>query len=175
MIWIPVIMLSVLALSGCTSDTASTRESEVVPAAKTEAKAGDTVKVDYTGTLSDGTVFDTSEGGDPISFTLGTGSVIPGFDAAVTGMKLNESKTVTIPVDQAYSPYLDTLIQTVSRDQFPADSDPQVGDRFEAGQADGSTLVVTVKEVNGDSIVLDANHPLAGQDLTFALTLIAIE
>ncbi len=173
--WIPVLALAALTLSGCSNGSKSTDTTDTTPVAKTEAKAGDTVKINYTGTLADGTVFDTSEGTDPISFVLGAGTVIPGFDAAVTGMKLNESKTVTIPVDQAYGPYRDTLVQTVPVTEFPADANPQVGDRFQAGQADGSTIVVTVKAVDGDQITLDANSPLAGKDLTFSLTLVGIE
>jgi len=138
-----------------------------------EAKQGDTVRVHYTGTLGDGTVFDSSREREPLEFNLGTGQVIPGFDQALTGMKPGESKKVTIPADQAYGPYRDELVLVVDRAEFPAEIAPTLGDQFELSQ-DGQSFVVNVTDVNDDSVTLDANHPLAGEDLTFELQLVEI-
>ncbi|HET6762243.1 MAG TPA: peptidylprolyl isomerase [Longimicrobiaceae bacterium] len=138
-----------------------------------QAKSGDTVRVHYTGTLADGEVFDSSEGHDPLEFTLGTGSVIQGFDDAVTGMAVGDEKTVTIPADQAYGERSDSMLLRVPHDQFPPDLAPQVGQQLQMAQ-DESVFVVTVHEVGDDRVVLDANHPLAGKDLTFKLHLVEI-
>jgi peptidylprolyl isomerase len=137
------------------------------------AKQGDTVKVHYKGTLTDGSVFDSSQGRDPLEFTLGTGQVIPGFDQAVTGMQVGEEKEVTIPAADAYGERRDDLVLVVDRKQFPPHIQPQVGQQLQLSHG-GETFVVTVREVSGDRVVLDANHPLAGEDLTFALTLVEI-
>lgn len=137
------------------------------------AKHGDTVRVHYTGTLPDGSVFDSSSGRDPIEFTLGTGQVIPGFDQAVTGMEVGQEKSVTIPAADAYGPRRDELVLQVDRGQFPPNVDPQVGQQFQLGEGD-HMFVVTVKDVAEQNVVLDANHPLAGEDLTFALELVEI-
>ena len=138
------------------------------------AKTGDTVKVHYTGTLEDGTVFDTSVGGEPLSFTLGQGLVIPGFDEAVTGLKVGESKTVDIPAEQAYGEYRDDLILVVPREQLPEGLEVEVGGRLQTSQPDGSYIVVTITEVSETTITVDANHRLAGQNLTFEIELVEI-
>jgi len=138
-----------------------------------QAKSGDTVRVHYTGTLADGEVFDSSEGNDPLEFTLGEGAVIQGFDDAVTGMEVGEEKTVTIPADEAYGERRDELLLPVPHDQFPPDLTPEVGQQLQMAQ-DESVFVVTVREVGEDRVILDANHPLAGQDLTFKLHLVEI-
>ncbi len=139
-----------------------------------QAKTGDTVKVDYTGRLQDGTVFDTSEGQEPLEFTLGQGQLIPGFEQAVMGMKIGESKTVTIPADQAYGPRRDELVQIVSRDKLPADLKPEVGMQLQTTRSDGSTITVTITEVSDTTITVDANSPLAGKDLIFEIKLVGI-
>jgi len=133
------------------------------------AKSGDTVKVHYTGRLNDNTVFDTSVGSEPMEFTLGEGRLIPGFEQAVTGMQVGESKTVTIPVDEAYGQRRDDLIFEVGRDDLPADINPEVGMQLPTSQG-----TVTIIEVSEKTIKIDANHPLAGQDLTFDIELIEI-
>ena len=135
----------------------------------TTAKSGDTVKINYTGTLDDGSVFDSSEGREPLSFTLGSGQVIPGFDEAVTGMAQGEQKKVTIPSDQAYGPRNEDMVITAPRDQVPPDLDPQVGMQLQMGAPDGQTIMVVVVEVTDEHIKLDANPPLAGKDLTFEI------
>lgn len=138
-----------------------------------QAKAGDTVRIHYTGTLQDGTVFDSSEGRDPLEFTLGAGQVIPGFDSAVSGMEVGASRTVTIPAAEAYGPRRDDMVLAIPRDQVPPHIDPTVGEQLQVGQGQEQFLV-TVAEVNDREVVLDGNHPLAGQDLTFALELVGI-
>lgn len=140
----------------------------------TQAKNGDTVKIHYTGTLNDGTVFDSSAGREPLSFTLGSGMVIPGFDAAVLGMKKGESKTVNIPADQAYGPRNEQMVISVPRDQVPPDLSPELGMKLQMGGPNGEVVVVEVVEVADQHILLDANPPLAGKDLNFALELVEI-
>ena len=138
------------------------------------AKQGDTVRVHYKGTLADGSEFDSSRGREPLEFTLGTGQVIPGFDEAVTGMRVGEEKEVTIPASDAYGDRRDDLMIVVDRRQFPGHIQPTVGQQLQLGGKDGQTFVVTVREVSDERVVLDGNHPLAGEDLTFALTLVEI-
>jgi peptidylprolyl isomerase len=139
-----------------------------------EAKKGDTVKVHYTGKLEDGTVFDSSQGRQPLEFQLGSGSVIPGFEEAIVGMQEGENKTTQIPADQAYGAYHDEMLLTVPRDQFPPDIEPEVGQELELRQQDGQSFVVQVKDVSEGEVTLDANHPLAGEDLTFDIQLVQI-
>jgi peptidylprolyl isomerase len=139
-----------------------------------QAKTGDTVRIHYTGTLDDGSVFDSSRGRAPLEFTLGSGQVIPGFDDAVTGMEVGAAQTVTIPAAQAYGPRRAELERHVPRTQFPAHIDPAVGQRLQVGSEREGMMVVTVREVSAEAVLLDANHPLAGQDLTFALELVGI-
>lgn len=139
-----------------------------------EARDGDTVKVHYTGKLKDGKVFDSSEGRDPLQFTLGEGRVIPGFEAAVRGAAPGESKTTTIPADQAYGPHRDEMVVHVDRGNMPPDLSPEVGDQLEMRTANGSPVVVTVTAIDDERVTLDANHPLAGEDLTFDIELVEI-
>jgi len=138
-----------------------------------EAKSGDTVRVHYTGTLGGGRVFDSSQGRDPLEFTLGAGQVIPGFDEAVTGMEPGQEKSVTIPVDEAYGQRRPELVGTVPRQQFPPEIEPAVGQQLQMSQG-GQVFVVTVTGVTDGEVTLDANHPLAGEDLTFQLELVEI-
>ncbi|MFC2058276.1 FKBP-type peptidyl-prolyl cis-trans isomerase [Chloroflexota bacterium] len=139
-----------------------------------EAKSGDTVSVHYTGTLDDGTVFDSSIGGDTLQFTIGNGEMIPGFEQAVTGMKIGESKTVKITADEAYGPHQEDLVFTVALSEVPENIDPQVGQLLGIEMADGSQVYVLVTEVTESYVTLDANHPLAGKDLTFEIHLVEI-
>jgi peptidylprolyl isomerase len=138
-----------------------------------EARQGDTVRIHYTGTLRDGSVFDTSREREPLEFTLGSGQVIPGFDSAVTGMRVGDEQTVTIPADEAYGLRRSDLVLTVPRSEFPGHIEPEPGQQLQLSSG-SERLVVTVREVNEGSVVLDGNHPLAGEDLTFALELVAI-
>jgi len=139
-----------------------------------QAKKGDKVSVHYTGTLKDGSPFDSSEGRDPLQFTLGAGQVVPGFDAAVTGMTKGETKKVTIPAAEAYGAPRAELLLKVPRAQVPPGMDPRVGQRLQVGRGQDAIPVV-VREVDDETVTLDANHPLAGEDLTFELELVEID
>lgn len=140
----------------------------------TQAKKGDTVKVHYTGKLKDGTVFDSSQGREPLQFTIGSGQVIPGFEEAVTGMAPQESKTADIPADQAYGARHEEMVMEVPREQVPPDIQPEVGQRLQVGMQGGQPIVVTITEVGETNITLDANPPLAGKDLIFDIELVEI-
>lgn len=139
-----------------------------------QAKDGDNVKVHYTGKLDDGSVFDTSDGREPLEFTLGAGGVIPGFEGAVMGMNPGDTKSVTIPSDQAYGPRDDNMMIEVPKDQLPPDMAPQVGEQLQMRHPSGQVMIVNVVSVSDDSITLDANHPLAGENLTFDIKLVEI-
>lgn len=139
-----------------------------------QAKQGDTVKVHYTGKLDDGTVFDSSQERDPLEFTIGTGTIIPGFEQAVIGMAPGESKTEVIPTDRAYGPYLEEMVLQVERQQLPTDIDPEVGQQLQLQHPTGEVIPVVITDVSSSTVTLDANHPLAGEDLTFDIQLVAI-
>jgi peptidylprolyl isomerase len=140
-----------------------------------KAKQGDTVHVHYKGTLDDGSVFDTSEGKDPISFTLGDGEVIDGFESAIEGMSLGDKKTERFEPAQAYGDHRQELIFSVPKEQMPEGTEIEIGDMLQVGFPDGSNSAVTVAAVDNDSVKLDANHPLAGKALTFELELVGID
>lgn len=135
-------------------------------------KRGDNVKVHYKGTLTDGSVFDSSEGKEPLEFAVGSGQVIPGFEEAMIGMNVGDSKVVDIPVEKAYGERKDEFVMTVPVEQAPPDLNPEVGMRLEMGGANGEILRVTVVSIDEENIILDANPPLAGEALTFAIELI---
>jgi peptidylprolyl isomerase len=139
-----------------------------------QAKKGDSVKIHYTGTLEDGTVFDSSAGRDPLDFTLGSGQVIVGFDEAVLGMSIGDKKKVSIPSHKAYGEKNEDLVIEVPKDQVPPDLNPEVGQKLQMGGPNGELVVVTVVEVNDAVVILDANPPLAGKTLIFDLELVAI-
>ena len=139
-----------------------------------DAKAGDTVRSHYTGTLTDGSTFDSSEGRDPLEFTLGSGQVIPGFDKAVAGMEVGDSKTVEIVADDAYGEHNPDGRQPFPRQNVPDDIPMEIGTRLQMQTAEGKPMMVTIVEVTDEEIVLDANHPLAGKDLTFQIELVEI-
>lgn len=139
-----------------------------------QAKSGDTVSVHYTGTLEDGTAFDSSEGGEPLEFAIGSGNVIPGFEQAVLGMNPGESKTVTIPADDAYGPYVEERVLVVERDQIPTDMPIDIGAQLQIQQEGGIVVPVIITDITEKEVTLDANHPLAGEDLTFKITLVSV-
>ena len=140
----------------------------------TQAKSGDTVKVDYTGKLEDGTVFDTSASREPLQFLIGSGQIIPGFDQAVIGMNVGDKKTVNIPSDQAYGPHLEDKVLEVNQDQIPQHLNLEVGQQVQVPQKDGSKIFFVVTGVSETSVTLDGNHPLAGKDLVFDIQLVEI-
>ena len=139
-----------------------------------KAKANDKVKVHYTGKLTSGEVFDSSEGRDPLEFTVGGGQMIKGFDEAVNGMEVNEKKTVTIPSAEAYGDHREELIQEVPKNQLPEDMNPEVGQKLVATNDLGHQTYVSVTAVTEEVITVDANHELAGKDLVFDIELVSI-
>ena len=138
------------------------------------AKQGDTIQVNYTGRLHDGTIFDSSIGRHPMRFTLGKGQLIAGFEKAVIGMAAGDKKTVVIPSAEAYGPRQTSSIVEVPRKNLPPGLEAQIGQRLELTQEDDSTILVTVTDVSETSLTLDANHPLAGKDLTFEIEVMSI-
>lgn len=141
----------------------------------TEAQQGNTVSVHYTGKLNDDTVFDSSRGGDPLSFEVGSGQIIPGFEKGVVGMSPGDTKTVEVSAEEAYGPYREDQVVEVERDKLPEDIQPEVGQQLQVQQTNGQTAVVTIKEVTPSAVRLDANHPLAGKDLTFEIEVVSVE
>lgn len=137
-------------------------------------KQGDTVRVHYTGKLSDGGTFDSSKNRDPLEFTLGERKIIPGFEKAVEGMEQGEEKMEKIPYQQAYGERREELVFKVERKQFPADVRPETGQRLQLNQKNGQVVPVTVTEVNDQTVTLDGNHPLAGEDLIFTIRVVEI-
>jgi len=138
------------------------------------AKADDVVKVHYTGMLEDGTVFDSSMEREPLQFTLGKSMVIPGFEAAAFGMAAGETKTVTVPAEEAYGPRREEMVMEVSRSSMPPEIEPEVGQILQIGQSQDKMLQVVVAEVTEESVVLDANHPLAGMTLVFEIEMVEV-
>jgi peptidylprolyl isomerase len=140
----------------------------------TTANNGNTVKVHYTGILGDGTQFDSSVGREPLEFTLGEGGVIPGFEQAVLGMVAGQSKSVTIPANEAYGEYQGQLVHQFPREQLPEEIELVEGLPLQAQGPDGQVVHFVVTAFDTESVTLDANHPLAGQDLTFQIELLEV-
>lgn len=139
-----------------------------------QAKAGDTVRIHYTGKLTDGTRFDSSEGRDPLEFELGSGNVISGLDREVTGMSVGDKKTVTIEAADAYGPHHLEAVQEVPRSEIPDDIRLSEGVELQATTPEGELIRLKVVGLTDDTVTLDANHPLAGRDLVFDLELVEI-
>jgi len=139
-----------------------------------QVKEGSAVKVHYTGKLSDGSVFDTSRDGTPLDFKVGDGMVIKGFETAIIGMKAGDTKTVTLAVEDAYGPKRDELLAEVEREKLPQTETLEVGKTLEVQQPDGQSFMVKVVSLTETMVSLDANHPLAGQDLTFDIELLEL-
>lgn len=156
-----LVMVLLVAGAGCTGTEA-------------QVKTGDTVKVHYTGTFENGTVFDSSAGREPLRFTVGKGEVIPGFDEGVVGMQVGEEKTLQIPVDRAYGPYREDLIFSLDPAGIGGVENLMVGDMVGLPLQNGQVLPARVVAVSADAVVVDANHHLAGEDLTFDVRLVEI-
>ena len=139
-----------------------------------QVKSGDKVKVHYHGRLDNGETFDKSEGREPLEFEVGSGMVIKGFDDGVTGMAVGEKKTINIPFNEAYGPKNPEMIIDMPKDRFPKDMEIEIGMPLGMSDSQGNQFQVVVTQIKEESVVLDANHPLAGQDLTFDLELIEI-
>jgi len=140
----------------------------------TTAKPGDTVAVHYTGKLADGSVFDTSKDRDPVQFVLGQRRVIPGFDKAIAGMAPGQKKTAEVPPEDAYGPRRPELVLEVARDQIPPDVSAEVGQELQVQTTAGQAIPAVVVEASDTAVTLDANHPLAGQELTFEIELVDV-
>src|SRR3569833_1124751 len=134
-----------------------------------EVKQGDKIKVHYHGRLDDGSTFDSSEGREPLEFEVGSGMVIPGFDNGVLGMTVGQKKTITIPVEEAYGPVQEDMFMEFPINRFPEDMKPEVGMSLNMSNGSGQAIPVVIAEVQDEVVILDANHPLAGEDLTFDL------
>ena len=139
-----------------------------------QVKTGDTVRLHYTGTLDDGTQFDSSAGRDPLEFTVGSGQIIPGLDREMTGMEVGEKKTVKIDPEDAYGSHDPARVQAVPRDQIPDHIPTEPGTQLQMQTPQGQAIPVTVTDVNDSEITLDANHPLAGKTLTFDVELVSV-
>jgi peptidylprolyl isomerase len=140
----------------------------------TQAKNGDTVKVHYTGKLNDGTVFDSSADGEPLEFIIGEGQLIQDFEEAVIGMNPGESKTVQIPSNNAYGPHREEMLIVIDRSKFPEGLEPRIDQQLQVRHPNGQESVVKVVDISDTNVTLDANHPLAGEDLTFEIQLTEI-
>lgn len=140
-----------------------------------QAKKGDTVQVHYTGKLEDGTVFDSSQGGDPLAFTLGEGNVIEGFESAVVGLEPGESTTTSIAPEQGYGDRREELVVQVPLEQISQDIAPEVGQQLQLHLQNGQQVPVVVTAVTEDTVTIDANHPLAGKTLVFDIQLVQID
>jgi peptidylprolyl isomerase len=141
----------------------------------TQAKRGDTVQIHYTGTLADGSVFDSSDGRDPLEFAVGSGMIIPGLDVAIPGMAVGDKKVVEVPADQAYGPVHPEARQPIPRSELPSDIPQEVGTRLQMQNPEGQVIAVVIVEVTETEVIIDANHPLAGKDLTFAIEMVGIQ
>jgi peptidylprolyl isomerase len=140
----------------------------------TKAKAGDRVRVHYTGSLEDGTIFDSSSGSEPMEFTIGEGILIPGFENAVIGMNEGDSKTASILPEDAYGDHIEELVVVVERSQIPSHVKPEVGMVLKATSDEGMVTPFIITEVTEDAVILDGNHPLAGKRLIFEIELLEI-
>jgi len=140
-----------------------------------KVKEGNTVKVHYTGTFEDGSVFDTSANRDPLEFEIGSGRLIPGFEKAVMDLNPGDKTTVKIPSAEAYGEVREDLVTDVERSKLPPEIDPEVGMQLQLQQPDGGAIPVVVSDVTETQITLDANHPLAGRDLTFEIELLEVK
>lgn len=138
-------------------------------------KNGDKIKVHFTGTLEDGNIFDSSVNKKPLNFIVGSGQVIQGFDEAVIGMKLGQEKTIHINSDKAYGPKVKELIVNVEKEKFPQKLEIKINQQYKIPIEDGESMIVRVTNISENTIELDGNHPLAGKNLTFKITLVEIE
>lgn len=139
-----------------------------------QVKVGDTVRLHYSLSLVDGSIYFSSLGGEPLQYTLGNGNLLPGFEAALLGMRVGDSKTFQLTALEAYGPYQPALVMEVERSRLPQGSEPVVGRQVQTTGQSGNPLMMTITEVRETTVILDANHPLAGEDLTFNVELIAI-
>jgi peptidylprolyl isomerase len=141
----------------------------------TQVKSGDTVRIHYTGTLTNGETFDSSEGREPLEFTVGSGQIIPGLDNAMPGMEVGQKKSVEVPADEAYGQPDPNAQQAVPRGEIPDNIPLDLGTQLQVQTPQGQVMPVTVVDVTDEQVTLDANHPLAGKDLKFDIELVGID
>ena len=141
----------------------------------TQAKKGDTIKMNFTGKTEEGNVFGTTEGKEPLEFKLGEGQLIPGVENAIEGMNEGDKKTVELTPEKGYGDRKQELVQEVEKEKFPTDIEPEVGQMFEIPQPNGQKMLVTIADMSDDKITLDGNHPLAGKKLTFDLEVLEVK
>ena len=139
-----------------------------------QANQGDEVQVHYTGKLEDGTIFDSSEDGEPLSFTIGENRVIPGFEEAVTGMEPGDTKTTEVDPEQAYGEHREDMVMEMDHDQIPSEVDPEVGQQLQLRLENGQTVPVLITALGEDTVTIDANHPLAGRTLIFDIEVVDV-
>ncbi|AHF97538.1 MAG: FKBP-type peptidyl-prolyl cis-trans isomerase [Desulfurella sp.] len=139
------------------------------------AQKGDKVLVHYVGKLDDGSVFDSSIESSPLEFIIGDGTIIPGFEEAVIGLEEGQKKSFTLKPEEAYGPYYNERVIVINKSQLPPDLDPQIGDRLQGQQPDGSVVLFSVIDKNEEELTLDGNHPLAGKNLNFEIELVKVE
>jgi peptidylprolyl isomerase len=139
-----------------------------------QAKMNDTVIVHYTGSFTDGEVFDSSIDREPLEFNIGQGMVIPGFENGIIGLQEGDSKKITIPAEDAYGPHREDLLTTIERSQIPASIDLQIGMILQMRSPDGGTTNVSIRDINLESVILDLNHPMAGKELIFEVNLVKV-
>lgn len=139
-----------------------------------EAKSGDTVRIHYTGTLNNGSTFDSSQGRDPLEFTVGAGQIIPGLDREIEGMSVGDTRQVKVASEEAYGAHDPQKVQVVPSSAMPQDAEIQPGMQLQARTPNGDTVPLVVTKVEEDQVTVDANHPLAGEDLNFAVELVEI-
>ena len=140
----------------------------------TQAKHGDTVKIHYTGTLEDGTIFDSSKDREALQFKIGENQVIQGFEKGIIGMHLDEQKTIAIPSDEAYGPDRKEMVLLLTKNQFPENIQPKTGQQLQLKHTNGQTMIALVTQVSESNVTLDMNHPLAGKNLIFDIQIIEI-
>jgi peptidylprolyl isomerase len=161
--------------AGAGSARATTSIPEMIESqTMTEVKSGDLVRIHYTGKLTDGTEFDSSAGREPLEFKVGAGQIIPGLENQVEGMNVGDKDTVTIPAEQAYGPRDDAQVQVLPRTAIPENIDLTVGNRLQGSTRDGQPVLLTVVNLDDDQVTVDANHPLAGQDLVFDIEVVEV-
>jgi len=139
-----------------------------------KANEGDEVQVHYTGKLEDGTIFDASEDGEPLSFTIGENRVIPGFEKAVKGMEPGDTKEKEVEPEQAYGEHREDMVMEMDRDQIPGEVDPEVGQQLQLRLENGQTVPVLITALGEDTVTIDANHPLAGRKLIFDIEVVDV-
>jgi len=158
------VLLAIVLFPACSSSGGSSMT----------VKKGDTVQIYYTGTLLDGTVFDSNVDGDPLQFTVGSGQLIEGLEKGIVGMRVGEKKKIAVKSDEAYGPHRSELVFTLSLKDFKEGATPDVGTIVNSADEEGNPIYAVVTDISGDAVTVDANHPLAGKDLVFDIEVVKV-